>query len=113
MLDTALAAPDTPWLPAPAPAPARDEAPPAPSNLPLREELAARGARRAARGVKIPDLRLDMHVYAPQSADRFVFVNMQKLREGEATADGLRVENITPQGAVLSWQGKRFLLTKQ
>ncbi len=73
----------------------------------------ARGARRAARGVKIPDLRLDMHVYAPQSADRFVFVNMQKLREGEATADGLRVENITPQGAVLSWQGKRFLLTKQ
>lgn len=79
---------------------------PSPSNLPTREDLVARGA-------SIPELRLDMHVYAARPADRFVFVNMRRLREGEATADGLRVEQITPEGAVLSWQGKRFLLIKE
>lgn len=77
-----------------------------PSSLPTREDLVTRGA-------SIPELRLDMHVYAARPADRFVFVNMRRLREGEATADGLRVEQITPEGAVLSWQGKRFLLMKE
>lgn len=75
-------------------------------GIPGREELVARGA-------SIPELRLDMHVYAARPADRFVFINMHRLREGEATADGLRVEQITPEGAVLSWQGKRFVLTKE
>lgn len=75
-------------------------------GIPGREELVARGA-------SIPELRLDMHVYAVRPADRFVFINMHRLREGEATADGLRVEKITPEGAVLSWQGKRFVLTKE
>ena len=63
-----------------------------------------------AQGVQLPDLRLDLHVYSPKPADRFVFINMRKLREGESLPEGIHVEEITPSGAVLSYRGKRFEL---
>ena len=63
-----------------------------------------------AQGVQLPELRLDLHVYAPKPADRFVFINMRKLREGESLPEGVRVEEITPTGADLSFRGKRFSL---
>lgn len=61
---------------------------------------------------QLPELRLDMHVYAARAADRFVFINMQRLREGEATRDGIRVDEITPTGAILSFRGTRFRLER-
>jgi len=67
----------------------------------------------SAPGVNLPDLKLDLHAYAPNPADRFVFLNMTKLREGESNAAGVRVERITPDGAILSWQGSRFFLQRQ
>jgi hypothetical protein len=63
-----------------------------------------------AQGTQLPDLRLDLHVYAPKPADRFVFINMRKLREGESLPEGVRVDEITPTGAELSYRGKRFAL---
>jgi hypothetical protein len=61
-------------------------------------------------GANLPDLKLDLHAYAANPADRFVFLNMLKLKEGESTPSGVRVESITPEGAILSWQGSKFLL---
>lgn len=90
--------------PPPAPAAAGDAV--TPSNLPTRDDL-------VARGTPVPELRLDMHVYGPRPDERFIFVNMRRLREGDSTADGLRIERITPEGAILSWQGRRFLLPKE
>jgi hypothetical protein len=49
-------------------------------------------------------------VYAAKPADRFVFINMRKLREGESLPEGVRVVEITPRGAELSYRGKRFTL---
>jgi general secretion pathway protein B len=72
-------------------------------NVPSRDEAIAQGAQ-------LPDLRLDLHVYSPKPADRFVFINMRKLREGESLPEGIRVEEITPTGAELSYRGKRFAL---
>lgn len=72
-------------------------------NVPSRDEA-------IAQGVQLPDLRLDLHVYSPKPADRFVFINMRKLREGESLPEGIRVEEITPTGAELSYRGKRFAL---
>jgi general secretion pathway protein B len=72
-------------------------------SIPSRDEV-------IARGTQLPDLRLDLHVYAPNPAERFVFINMRKLREGEALPEGVRVEEITPGGAELSYRGKRFSL---
>ncbi|MBS0580276.1 MAG: general secretion pathway protein GspB [Proteobacteria bacterium] len=61
-------------------------------------------------GTHIPALRLDLHVYAARPEDRFVMINMKKLREGDSLPEGVRVEAITPEGAVLSYSGSRFLL---
>ena len=49
-------------------------------------------------------------MYAENPAERFVFINMRKLREGEALPEGVRVEQITPDGVDLFYQGKRFAL---
>jgi general secretion pathway protein B len=71
--------------------------------MPSYDEVLAQGAR-------LPDMRLDMHVYADNPADRFVFINMRKLREGETLPEGVRVDRITPRGTELSYQGRRFTL---
>jgi general secretion pathway protein B len=71
--------------------------------LPSRDEVLAQGAQ-------LPELRLDLLVYAVKPADRFVFINMRKLREGETMPEGVQVETITPMGAQLSFHGKRFTL---
>jgi general secretion pathway protein B len=63
-----------------------------------------------AQGTQLPDLRLDLHVYSPKPADRFVFINMRKLREGESLPEGVRVDVITPTGAELTYHGRRFSL---
>jgi general secretion pathway protein B len=60
----------------------------------------------------IPELRLDLHVYSPAPDKRFVFLNMHKLQEGQSLPEGVRVDSITPSGAELSFQGKRFVLTR-
>ncbi len=61
---------------------------------------------------QLPPLHLDMHVYATRKTDRFILLNMQRLREGDATRDGVRVEEIMPTGVVLSFRGTRFLLER-
>ena len=71
--------------------------------LPSRDEMLARGAQ-------LPELRMDLHVYDTDPAKRFGFINMRKLREGESLPDGTRLEEITPSGARLTWQGKQFSL---
>ena len=58
----------------------------------------------------MPELRLDLHVYADNPAERFVFINMRKLREGESLPEGVRVDRITPTGARLSYRGQQFTL---
>jgi hypothetical protein len=63
-------------------------------------------------GVNLPPLSLDLHVFAAKPQDRFVMINMHKLHEGDATPEGVRVESITPEGAVLSKDGMRFLLPR-
>lgn len=74
-----------------------------PGFLPSRDEV-------LAKGTQLPDLKLDLHVYAQNPAERFVFINMRKLREGEMLPDGVRVDQITPRGADLSYRGTRFSL---
>lgn len=75
--------------------------------LPSLQQLAADGT------VSLPELHVDIHVYSPESAQRFVFVNMNKYREGEVLKEGPRIEEITQTGAVLSHQGSRFTLERE
>jgi general secretion pathway protein B len=61
----------------------------------------------------LPDLHLDVHVFAAQPADRFVYIDMRKYREGAALADGLTLERIRRDGVVLNYHGLRFVLPRQ
>jgi general secretion pathway protein B len=68
---------------------------------------------RATGKLALPDLHLDIHVYGGQSADRFVFVNMSKYKEGATLSEGPSVREITPDGVVLFYQGTAFLLPRE
>jgi general secretion pathway protein B len=76
------------------------------SGVPLYQQLTA------APGSQLPQLRLDLHAYAERPEDRWVLINMHKLREGDSL-EGVRLERVTPDGAVLSYQGTQFLLTRE
>jgi general secretion pathway protein B len=66
----------------------------------------------SAPGTNIPQLRLDLHAYSARAQDRFVMINMHKVHEGDTLPEGVRVDSITPEGAVLSYKGRSFLLPR-
>jgi general secretion pathway protein B len=61
-------------------------------------------------GVRLPELRLALHAWDPVPASRYVLLNGTRMREGEVTPDGLKVEQVTESGVVLEWRGRRFTL---
>lgn len=73
-------------------------------TLPSRDDLLAAGAA-------IPEANLNMHVYDASPTLRFVLLNGQRLREGEVSREGLRVEQILPEGVLLSAGGNSFMLS--
>jgi general secretion pathway protein B len=75
--------------------PLRDR--PAPLSSSLRREL--------------PPFSMTVHVYDPDPARRFVYLNGSKLREGELARDGFFVEEVRADGAVLRYDAHRFFLS--
>ena len=76
------------------------------SSLPTFTELTLAGS------ISLPPLHLDIHVYSEKPAERFVFINMRKYREGEQLKEGPAIDTITDEGVVLGHQGRQFLLTR-
>lgn len=60
----------------------------------------------------LPALKLTMHVYAEDPAQRFVILDGRRLREGDRAADGVALEAIRRDGLVLSVNGRRVLLAR-
>ena len=58
----------------------------------------------------LPALHLDVHSYAADPTERFVVINLKRYRIGDVLAEGPNVKDIVPQGAVLEYHGKVFLL---
>ncbi|MFC1605363.1 general secretion pathway protein GspB [Pseudomonadota bacterium] len=56
--------------------------------------------------------RLDLHAYSEEPQNRFILVNLKKYREGERLESGLVLEEILPDGMVMSYRGERFLVEK-
>jgi len=73
-------------------------------NMPTADEVAASSG--------LPELRLELHVYSTRPQERFVFINAAKYREGDTTPEGAAIEEITPDGVVMSARGNRFLLPR-
>ncbi|MBV8145130.1 MAG: general secretion pathway protein GspB [Gammaproteobacteria bacterium] len=76
------------------------------SGVPLYQDVSTTA------GTQVPQLRLDLHVFAAKPQDRFVMINMHKLREGDTLPEGVHVDSITPEGAILSYNGSKFLLPR-
>jgi general secretion pathway protein B len=75
--------------------------------LPSINEINLSGAQA------LPELHLDVHVYATKPSDRFVYINMRKYHEGSSLPEGPLVEHIRRDGVVLNFQGLRFILPRQ
>ena len=91
---------------------AQTAAPPAPAvpaatqPVPFLFELGD-ATRRA-----LPPLKLNMHVYAPEPARRFVIVDGTRAVEGGTITSELEVVEIRADGVVLAFRGERFLLPR-
>ncbi len=55
---------------------------------------------------------MDLHVFAADPAKRAVFINGRRYTQGAQIAEGPVVEEITREGAVLSYRGRRFVLPR-
>jgi general secretion pathway protein B len=62
--------------------------------------------------LQLADLHIDIHVYSSAPEERFVFINMNKYREGEQLSEGPQLHAITNEGVVLDYLGKRFILNR-
>lgn len=95
-------------------APARDTPPPGSgagrvvrgtvSGLPTYDEVATQAS--------IPPLHVDLHSYAADPTKRFVLINMRRLYEGQALPEGPKVESITTDSVIMSYNGTKFVLDK-
>ena len=57
----------------------------------------------------LPDIAIAFHQYSNTPGERRVMINNIVLRQGDWVAPGLKLEQITAQGVVLSSQGIQFL----
>jgi general secretion pathway protein B len=56
----------------------------------------------------LPPFFMTVHVYDKDPAKRFVGINSMETHEGEQTREGITVDKILPDGAVLSFEGHKF-----
>ncbi|MDP9083003.1 MAG: general secretion pathway protein GspB [Pseudomonadota bacterium] len=75
--------------------------------LPSISEINLTGAQA------LPEMHLDVHVYATKAADRFVYINMRKYHEGASLQEGPTLERIRRDGVVLNSAGVRFILPRR
>lgn len=86
--------------PVPAPVPAQAATPPGNGAMSL-SELGAEERQR------LPTLKLSMHMWNDTPGQRFVILDGQRLGEGDRIGEAV-VEQITRDGAILDWNGRRL-----
>jgi general secretion pathway protein B len=93
-----------PLPPAPEPAsPAPSAVPrPAPTDAPLRLSDLSAEERKS-----LPPLKLSMHLWNPDPAQRFVILDGNRVGEGDRVGD-MVVATITADGVELDWNGRRL-----
>ncbi|MFC0677356.1 general secretion pathway protein GspB [Lysobacter korlensis] len=101
---SARSAAPAPIATAPAPIAVTSSAASAPSRGTQRLADLAPADRSA-----LPPLRMSMHLWSPSATERFVILDGQRMSEGDRIG-GAVVDEITAEGAVLAWQGRRLLV---
>lgn len=77
-----------------------------PSTVPFLREMPNEFRR------KLPELVVNVHLYSANEAENLVYINNQQLRRGEQLEGGIRLEEIVPEGVVLSYAGTLFKLPR-
>jgi len=57
---------------------------------------------------EIPSMSMALHGYASNPNDRLVMINDKMLRQGDSLMPGIRLEQITPDGVIISYKNYRF-----
>lgn len=76
------------------------------SELPSVHELPANIQQ------SLPAITIAAHIYSGDPGSRMTIINNKSLREGQSAGAGLVLEEITRNGVILKFQGKRFRLGK-
>jgi general secretion pathway protein B len=58
----------------------------------------------------LPELRIDALVFSETPSNRMVFIKGRKYREGDTVEGQARIEQIRRDGAILSHQGRQFMV---
>ena len=96
---------------APTPAPSAPASPRPRSGTPtIQATPAPAPAPRPPASPETASLRLEALIYADAPAERMVFINGRRYREGDSIDGRLRIEEIREEGVELSDQGRRFTL---
>jgi general secretion pathway protein B len=74
-----------------------------PRVKPLTEPSKSEPMRKA-----LPVMSIAVHAYSSKPEDRLVSINGQLLKEGDTLAPGLILEQITPEGMIFDYRGKRI-----
>lgn len=82
--------------------------PPAPTANSSDAKTVALGDLPPAVQQELPPLAITVHAYSQNAADRMVGINNSIVREGATVAPGVKLEEITLEGMVLSYKGYRF-----
>lgn len=59
---------------------------------------------------EIPALTFSFHVYSETPSSRTIIINNRRVREGDGVLRNLQLIEITPDGVVLAWKGRRFYI---
>ncbi|MBE0613912.1 MAG: general secretion pathway protein GspB [Burkholderiales bacterium] len=57
---------------------------------------------------ELPPMSISVHAYSSKAGERLVGINNRLLHEGQEVAPGLKLEEITPNGMILSYRGYNF-----
>ena len=89
--------------PLPEPPPAQRPAAPRPSNdgRPMSLSELDAGSRK-----QLPALKMSMHMWSADATQRFVILDGARVGEGDRVGEAV-IDEITPDGAVLAWTGRR------
>jgi general secretion pathway protein B len=60
----------------------------------------------------LPQLVVNIHIYAQRESDRILYINNHQYHAGDRVRDDVRVEEIVEDGAVMSSRGQRFKLPR-
>jgi general secretion pathway protein B len=95
-----------------------ETAPPAPipataAVVPERPPIMTFSQLSPALQAEIGELTLNVLVFAEQTADRFVLINLRRYQTGDRVKDQLSVAEIRADGVVLDYDGRQFLLDTQ